>query len=230
MNNRYILEIEHALSQPRLEQYRPRNGSDQDMLENYLWNIQLSQALVPVLHAAELALRNTIHTTLTDHFDTDQWFYIPDLLEPQQLATFATARSRTIQKHKDAAAIGHVIAELNFGFWVWVLSGKHEQRIWQPNGFALMQAAFPYAGAVSHQHIHQRFDSIRQLRNRIFHFEAIWHYSNLDRRHAETAEAVRWISPALGSAIAAIDQFGAVLTARARFGDRSNVDPLGLAS
>lgn len=68
----FLNDLYLTLSSPRLESYRPQpNGTDMEMMVNYFWNIDLAEALVPCLHAAELALRNSIDRTLTAHFGTD---------------------------------------------------------------------------------------------------------------------------------------------------------------
>lgn len=43
------------------------------MLANYFWNMDLAKALFPALHAVEVALRNTVHTTLTNRYRTQEW-------------------------------------------------------------------------------------------------------------------------------------------------------------
>lgn len=47
--------------------------------------MELARALSPALHGVELALRNSIHTTLSTRYANEMWFYIPGVLEPGQL-------------------------------------------------------------------------------------------------------------------------------------------------
>lgn len=209
----FVADLYLPLSQVRLEAYRPAGGDDLAMLTNYFWNIDLAEALVPSLHAVELALRNSVHVALTNRYGTDMWFYEQGHLEPGQLSQFANAL-REIGK-KSPPRAGRLVAELTFGFWVTLLSAPYEQRIWQPDGYALLAAAFPQASDRSRKQIHDRFNAIRELRNRVFHHEAIWNRSNLQQEHADIHQAVQWISPTLHRAIHAVDDFPTAVNRRA---------------
>ena len=165
------------------------------MLTNYLFD--LIEALVPCMHAVEVALRNSLHNTLTVHYGTDIWFYQPGVLESQGIINLGRALQEAAQKPPLRA--GKIVAALSFGFWVSLLRGKYEQRLWQPNSFALQKTVFPHASGVSRQAIAQRFDAILKLRNRCFHHEAI-----------------AWISPTLQKAILAVDNFPQIATGRAQ--------------
>ena len=41
----------------------------------------------------------------------------------------------------------------------------------------------------------KRFNRIRLLRNRIFHYEPIWHWKDLKNQYEELLEALDWIEP-----------------------------------
>lgn len=202
MVSQMVSDLYFPLSKERLEAYRPAGSGDLDMLTNYFWNIDLAEALVPSLHAVELAVRNSIHAVMTGHHGTDMWFYKQGALQPAQLGEFARALGKVAKNPRP----GRIVAELNFGFWVTLLSGPYEQPLWQPGGYALLKAAFPHASA-SRKQIHERFNAIRELRNRVFHYEAIWNRPNLLGEHADIHEAIRWISPTLHSAVHAVDNF-----------------------
>ena len=176
------------------------------MLTNYFWNIDLAEGLVPSLHGIELALRNTIHTALTTHFGTDMWFALPGVLGSGQTIEFNMAYRRVARNPPVTA--GRLVSELNFGFWVTLLSGPYEQPLWRPNRYAPLRAAFPHV-VTSRKYIHDRFNAIRLLRNRVFHHEAIWHRPMLLQEHTEIHQAINWISPALHRAIHAVDNFPA---------------------
>jgi hypothetical protein len=211
----FVSDLRLPLSQIRLETYRPRNGSDLDMLTSYFWNIDLAEALVPCLHAVELALRNSIHTACSAHYGTDLWFYTPQLLESGQLSEFSRAFQKVAKKSAPIAP--YLVAELPFGFWVTLLSGPYDQPIWAPNHFALLRAVFPHT-TNSRDQIHTRFNHIRMLRNRVMHHEAIWDQTkiNLPQKHTEIHEAIQWISPTLGRAIQAVDSFQTNFNGRAQ--------------
>jgi hypothetical protein len=211
----FVSDLYGPFSQARLEAYRPQpGGSDLDMITNYFWNIDLAEALVPCLHAVELALRNSVHAILTNEFGTDMWFYDPRVLEPGQLTEFARSLAKVAKKPGSLAS--YIVPELPFSFWVALLSGPYDQKLWAANGFARMRSVFPHAQGYSRDQIHRRFNEIRLLRNRVMHYEAVWDQSKLDlyQRHLDIHEAIKWISPTLGQAILSVDNFQAVFNSR----------------
>jgi hypothetical protein len=203
----FVADLQLPISNPRIESYRPPNGSDLDMVTRYYWDIELSRALMPSIHAVELSLRNSIHTAITAlHNGNDMWFYEPGLLEPGQLSQLATALSE-IARRKAQATSGRIVAEVMFGFWIAMLTNPYEQKIWQPNGFAMLRTVFPYAKGKSIKDINMRYNNIRKLRNRVSHHEAVWDRPNLFQEHADIQEAIGWISPTLQKVNTHFDRF-----------------------
>lgn len=212
-----VADLTLPLSDVRLREYRPVNGSDVEMITNYFWDIALAEALFPVLHAVELALRNSLHTQLSHRFGSNMWFYVPGVLEPGQMSQLANA-FRQLSDRRTQPTDGHIVAELTFGFWVTLISDPYQQRLWQPSGYALMQSVFPNTAGLSRRDIHRRYNLIRRdLRNRVSHHEAIWDRPNLQQEHLDILEAIRWISPTFAQAIAGIDRFATVLAGRTQF-------------
>jgi len=199
-----VSDLYLPLSQVRLEAYRPPGASDLEMLTNYFWNIDLAEGLVSSLHGIELALRNTIHTGLTNVHGTDMWFQQPGLLGTWHTNEFNKAYA-AVAKNPPVTA-GKLVAELNFGFWTGLLGGSYEQPLWSPNRYALLRAAFSNV-STSRKIIYARLTAIRELRNRVFHHEAIWHRPNLVREHNDIHQAINWISPTLHRAIHSVDNF-----------------------
>ena len=211
----FVSDLQKVLSQERLESYRPPGGNDFDMLVNYFWDIDLAEAIVPCLHAAELALRNSIHDALTTKYETDMWFYRPGVLQPGQLSQLSRALKQLADR-KSTPTSGRIVAELTSGFWTAILSDPYNRALWQPDSFALLRTVFPHSGTLSRQHIQVRFNTIRRIRNRVFHFEAIYDRPNLVQDHQDIHEAIGWISPTLQQAILAVDRFPQIATGRAQ--------------
>lgn len=113
-----------------------------------------------------------------------------------------------------------VISGLDFGFWTNLLTSTYEESrthtlLW-PN---LLTTVFPGAPANTKRHIiEQKFTQIRELRNRLSHYEAIWKfqyedpqtgkpdYSNpvyglnasltlLSKNYDNMLELLKWLSP-----------------------------------
>lgn len=209
-------ELRRTVSTERLEKYRPPAGSDLEMMTNYFWNIALSQALYPGLAALEVALRNSIHNAMTAREQTEWWFYQAELLEPRQLGAFASARQWLYGQKKYRPTSGQIVAQLNFGFWTTILSKSYHDTLWAPDHTALVKTVFPHLPPMSNNRrfVHQRYNQLRLLRNRVFHYERIWDRPQLDAEHRDMIEAIGWISPTIRDGIEVIDQFHDVFSRR----------------
>jgi len=208
----FAAELYRACSVARLERYRPPGGTDLEMLTTYFWNIDLAVALLPSLNAAEIALRNAIHSAFEVYFNNPLWFYEPELLEPNQLSSFASAyRSVT---NRTAVTPGLLVAELSFGFWTSLLSRKY-LHVWSSNTYSAYHNAFPGAQNVPFDQVGRRFNEIRALRNRVAHHEPIVFRPNLAAEHRDIHQAIEWISPSLCAAIRLNDGFSTVYGSRA---------------
>lgn len=45
--------------------------------------------------------------------------------------------------------------------------------------------------------VRSRYHKIRKFRNRIMHYEPIWHMPYLEQIHSEIIEAIEWLEPEL---------------------------------
>ncbi len=209
MVSRLISALEIPLPPIRLEAYRPTGASDLEMVVNYLWNIQLSGALYPCLQSFEVALRNSIHVSLSDHFQSEFWFDQGILLEWQE-ETLQEARDQFTTYHKPHEA-GRIVAELPFGFWSSMFNRPYEP-IWYADGARPLTAVFPNLPRTlrNRKHISRRVERIRRLRNRVFHYEPIWNKHDLPERHRQVDEALSWISLDMRDVMALSDRFDRV--------------------
>ncbi len=180
------------------------------MLVNYLWNIELSEALYPCLQTFEIALRNSIHTALSDHFQTELWFDQGILLDWQQ-ETLQEARDE-LTLHQKPHEPGRIVAELSFGFWSSMFNSPYETPLWHANGARLLNTVFPNLPRTlrTRKKVSQRVERIRRLRNRVFHYEPIWNKGDLEQRHHQVDEALSWISPEMRDVMALSDRFDSV--------------------
>lgn len=55
-----------------------------------------------------------------------------------------------------------------------------------------------------------RLNEIRRLRNRVFHYEPIWHRRDLGQSHDEIVETVGWLNQAAREVLVATDRFSQV--------------------
>jgi hypothetical protein len=209
-----VVQLVQALRLPispiRLEAYRPANGNDLDMIVNYVWNIELSEALYPCLQTFEIALRNSVHRVLTNHYQSEYWFDRGDLLEWQQ-ERVQDARDELTKSQKPLEA-GRIVAELTFGFWSSMFNSPYEEILWHANGAVLIDRVFPNLPRAlrNRKKLSQRVERIRRLRNRVFHYEPIWKTHDLAQRHRQIHEALDWISPEMRAVMMLCDRFDSV--------------------
>jgi hypothetical protein len=215
-----VAELELPLSRERLENYRPDTGSDLDMVVNYFFNIELSEALYPSLQAFEVALRNSIHHAFTHHFGTEFWFDTPGLYPlppfpetvPWQVDAIQAARNN-LSNHKKPHDAGRIVAELHLGYWNSLFNRPFADKLWILNHGALLTHVFPHATRSQQvaRHLEKRVTRTRMLRNRVMHFEPIWRRRHLKQTHEEILETLSWISTPMHETIAMCDRFQDVL-------------------
>jgi hypothetical protein len=200
--------IEPFISFDRLEAYRAVEDDDFTMVTNYLLNVVLSEALYTSLAFVEITLRNSLHATLQRHFGSSTWYDIPLVLDPYETNVVRQVKNRLANVDKHASP-GRVVAELGFGFWVALLSRDYDGRFWRPNRARLLKDVFPHVPSHMRQRraIHQRYDRLRALRNRVFHHEPIWNRPTLAEDHATIYEALSWISEDVAIATRLVDRF-----------------------
>lgn len=205
--------IERAISVDRLSGYRQPGGDAHDALARYTWNALLGAALYPTLLHLEVAFRNSLYEAVQAHYPAGPWHtvscwldQVPPILAASDRKRVETAKRRLRRAGKPLTP-GRLVAELTFGFWTSLLDRRYEhgQVLWP----TLLKAAFPHLPAAqrTRRGVAQRFDRLRLLRNRVFHYEPIWHWHDLRQQHAEMLEALGWLCPELAHGVLATDRF-----------------------
>lgn len=176
-----------------------------DCYAYYNWNTILSESFYTSLQALEVSLRNTIHSNASKHFNSEKWFENPNIIILHLQQNNIQDAKETLKRQKKNLSAGRIIAELNFGFWTSLFNSKYDQILWHP----LIKSAFPGLKAKDRTRstLSLRLSNIRKLRNRIFHYEPIWYYPDLEEQHAKVLEAINWINPAMKEFVLLIDQF-----------------------
>ncbi len=206
---KYFREFRRAVSHSRLEPYinHSPNGDAAQAFGTYLWNLTLCESLYPALQGIEVALRNNLHDAACEEFGDEFWF-------KSQLIGYEKKQIEEIgekfAKLKVQATPGRYIAECNFGFWENLFNSNYEQILWRK----LLRAVFPHAPLHLRKRkaIRSRLDRIRRLRNRVFHYEPIWHWQSLPEQHRLILETIGWISPAMLAMTRLLDRFSSVYT------------------
>lgn len=198
-------QIEATIHPERLDAYR-QDGADENLtLARYALNMALSEALYPTLQIAEIALRNAIHSSLSNRFGTDEWYDINFGYLDWQRNKIQSSK-QTLQKNHKPISSGRVIAELNFGFWTAFFNKSYER-----TGLSHYLAKSVFSHAKKNQRktndLDKRWQQVRELRNRVFHHERIIHWIDLDAQHQSILELITWISPSLSQYAIMVDRF-----------------------
>jgi hypothetical protein len=183
-------KIALSLSEERLTKYREHTliNTDKEILIFYTWNQELSMTLYPWVESVEIALRNAIHHTLSCDRSNPWWFDDSILIYKTYERKQISVAKETLSKQNKTLTPGKIVAELNFGFWTSLFHTDYEykQVLWPrllTQIFPDMKRHLRNRKAISH-----RLRDIRLLRNRIFHYEPIWHWSDLLNKQQELAE------------------------------------------
>lgn len=216
----YVRAIRTALSSERLDAYG-RGGSDDEKIATYLWNLALSESLYPALHALEVAVRNAVFRAGAVVFpgaatrDVPCWLdAVSPIVHSDDQPMVVAAKSR-LRERGVPLEPGRLVAELRFGFWTSLFDVRYEQsKILWPRllGAQLLHPSSPRSMR-SRKQLSPLLNRMRHLRNRVFHHEPIWHWSNLAQQHALALELIGWFSPELRATVEPGDRFRMVHTA-----------------
>ena len=210
-NHIFFDELSIIFSEERLDGYLNHskcNNSKTHALIAYSWNIELSQALYPALQILEITLRNSLHQALSNSFGTEHWFELPFLHEREKKQV-EQAKGDLLKENKKVEA-GHVVAKLSFGFWTSLFDVRYEhgQVLWPK----LLKPTFPFLSKTQRTRtfLSRELNRIRFLRNRIFHYEPIWHWQDLSDQHISIKNMTKGLSPSASKYLNIFDQFEVV--------------------
>jgi len=185
------VKVGQRLTPDRLSSYMDVTGGNlPQALDLYKWNIALSGALFEAIAVVEVVVRNEMDNNLKTWAQSlgADWMDIAPLDEKGR-ADVAKARSRNIKNPSH----GKVLAELNFGFWRFLVANRYLHTIWIPT----MDGAFPNLGGHPGERrgkVERSIERLWFLRNRIGHHEPI-HTRNVDRDIAAMTSLLDWICP-----------------------------------
>ena len=211
-----LASLQRALSEERLQAYAIQGDTDSlDAVARYIWNLALSAAMQPALHALEITFRNhlfensvrIVNEASLAFREVECWLDAdPSLLEDNELQTVEDAKE-VLRRSRKPLTAGRLIARLGFGFWVSLCKRPYEQG--RTSGPALwpgiLKSAFPFLEKPkrTRSQIFHRMDELRELRNRVSHHEPIWDHDMLEA-HSKILETIGWINLSFSRAIATV--------------------------
>ena len=159
--------FEKVFSKARTNKYLLNCNQDKDRAKSaYIYNLQLSEAFLIPLSILEISLRNSISKQLANKYNRQDWY--EGILADKKLNFLHFEIDKAKKKLKTSNKIpDKVIAEFNFGFWTYLMNHRCQQELWQD-----ISRAFPYA-SVGRNKIESKINTIREFRNRVFHYEPI---------------------------------------------------------
>lgn len=164
--------IAAALSPERLAPYLTATSGDQaGALRLYEWNLAVSGALYEALGIIEVVLRNALSAQLTARHGTrsGHWYDDPGRVLSEFARKDIAAARRRVRKLRRPETPGRVVAELNFGFWKFLLAKRYEATLWTGH----LRHAFPNLQPQNRATAYRALDELHRLRNRIAHHEPV---------------------------------------------------------
>lgn len=201
-----------ALSPERFAPYLQNTGGDiQGAVRLYEWNMAVSGVMYEALGILEVALRNALCRQLDAHHGTltGQWYDDPfHVLSDPARADIVAARRR-VRKRGRPETPGRVVAELNFGFWKFLLAKRYEATLWTGH----LRLAFPRLQPQRRAVVYRALDELHMLRNRVAHHEAIY---NRDLRVdiLTIYRLLDWIDEDLRTWAVSLSRFQPILASR----------------
>jgi hypothetical protein len=181
--------LDLSLSKDRLDRYlRLGNGDRKKAIQFYEMNNIVSESLFGVIRGFEVALRNAYHRVLSAaaHDRADWYSHFRTEFNREEQDSITKAEEK-IASRKLAVVPGRVVAMLGLGFWCGLTSRPYDAQLWVPH----LHKAFP-CRRLGRKEAWERFDNIRQIRNRVAHHESILHL-DIAKEHKEIIESIGWI-------------------------------------
>jgi len=170
-----ISKIIAIVGRERLTSYLATTASEREALALYRINGELSKHFHEVIGGFEVALRNSISSSLTQRWKRSDWYKCRKLmmaLQEQRRANVKEVRARLKHDRREERP-GRIIAGLTFHFWVSLHEKRYRDIVWTPHLYKI----WPEGTEINA--VHKDLIKIRDLRNRIAHYEPIfqekWH-------------------------------------------------------
>ena len=184
-------ELEAALSLERFGRYLAWAGGDRARaIELYTLNTRVSESLYTPLQTLEVALRNRIHSVMSEAVN-EEWFRASGMLlgewQPQQLAKAI----EDIRREGREPTAGRIVAAVTFGFWT-AMFGKHYENLWQTTLHSI--GSRENGKGLARKDFSRPLLKIRYLRNRVAHHEPVIG-QDLQKIFAQMMELTSWLSP-----------------------------------
>ena len=184
-------------------------GDERQAIRHYEQNIRLAESLVPSLSVLEVTLRNGIIRELERMTGIKEWYlYFQSHPVLKSLYQYVRIAGNHIVSRGETVTADKINGELTLGFWVSLFNSEYEMFLWKD-----LRRVFP---GIPKPQRHRKtvsspLNTIRILRNRAFHHEAIsWNLSRLTSLHDMIVDVIAWMCPQLPVWLANVDRYDKV--------------------
>lgn len=188
-------------SSRRLNSYKYGDvSSDAIALERYLYNIELSKSLYPLLSILEISLRNRIDEAIETIIQKNWLINELDnsnILLPNEHKKLVEAKHKLLKKGHINFGKNDLIAELSLGFWIHLCTKRYKTKLWHKQGFfRIVFSDYPnFSEFDKLGKIFPILNLMLKLRNRIFHHEIIInHPYGIDNCYRDLRKLLGYIS------------------------------------
>ena len=177
--------IQTRLSPARLNSYLKMTSGDlSNALALYIWNSKASAAFLEVIGAVEVVVRNSWNKQLQEasfrRTGSPMWHEKSRMQLNEYSQRDIEQATMRLEARGSRGNLDQVVAELNFGFWRFLVAKQYRTTLWPLAG----KYAFPNIDPSQIQELSTVMGRLHDLRNRIAHHEPI-HMRNLDRDFAD---------------------------------------------
>ena len=184
-------------------------GNEQRAIRHYEQNIRLAESLEPSLSVFEVTLRNAIIRELETWTGLKEWYHVfkshPIL---SALDKYVVRASKHIIARGELVTADKINGELTLGFWVSLFNAEYEKYLWKP-----LRRAFPNLPKNKRQrkNVSAPLNTIRTLRNRVFHNESIsWSLLRLTELHDTIVMVIYWMNASIPQWLPTVDRYNSV--------------------
>lgn len=223
MKQNVFKSIKKSISSARLSTYANHSKNNTELVANYVLNAKISENFYFLLQNLEVSLRNAIYDGFKKNYPNQDFFYLHATnpikdryksrheFHDRECWKMLCGAKYSLQNRSATINDGKIIAELNFGFWTKLLLSTDTRytNMWR----TIFPEVFPHYTIVHSIDndkgiISNKIDAVRLLRNRIFHYEPIFNYPNLEQMHRDILDILGWINKDMQSLSLLFDEFG----------------------
>ena len=199
------MDLVNWVTRERFNEYMVAANHDVEAAQElYEWNVAVSAAFFEVISQVEVALRNAVDKALRPLEVPESarledsgawWFANPSFLDEKSELTYFKAAMDHLGGKEKAKLVTRdkVFSSMTFGIWESIFGPSHEQLF-----RSHLVYAFPNRDRKGFKRgvVHKNVRSLRILRNRIAHHQAIFELP-LEERFEQAMDLMRWIDPEL---------------------------------